>query len=342
MSNKKAGLQLSASAFVTGATGFLGYEIAKQLAEQGVEVRALSRSGQLPGDLLSRGVQVVRGDLSSQATLREAIGADATVYHVAADINMWRRRWAASVASNVIGTRNIARAALDAGARRFVFTSTAGTIGKPLSHSGPEPITVDETSAYNLGHLQMVYPHTKWLAEQEVLATIERGLDAVITHPTAVLGPRDWKLNTLPLFQAPRRAMTLAVPGGFRTTCDVRDVARAHLLAAERGPTAARYILGGACVSVAELFEQIVKEVGGLRPLLRMPDSVVLGLGRAMDAVADLTDRPPTLSWEMALQSTLRVRLSSAKAQRELGYESRPLRTSIRDAVAWFRQRGVL
>ncbi len=341
MSNP-AGLRLSAAAFVTGATGFLGYEIAKQLVDEGVTVHALSRSGQLPGDLLSCGVKVVHGDLGSEAQLRDAIPSGATVYHVAADVNMWRQRWAASVASNVVGTRNIARAALKAGASRFVFTSTAGTIGKPLSHTGPEPLTIDESNTYNLGPLQMVYPHTKWLAEQEVLAAIDRGLDAVLTHPAAVLGPRDWKLNTLPLFQAPRRAMTLAVPGGYRTTCDVRDVARAHLLAADRGPCGARYILGGACVSVAELFEHIVEEVGGLRPLLRMPDRVVLGLGRVMDAVANLTDRPPSLSWEMALQSTMRVRLSSAKAERELGYQSRPLSTSIRDAVAWFRQRGVL
>jgi len=330
-------------AFITGATGFLGYQIAEQLVAADVPVRALSRSGELPGELQGRGVEVVRGGLDDVALLTRAMAAGDVVFHVAADVSMWRRRWAESVATNVHGTRNMVAAALDAGVGRFVFTSTAGTIGKPLAPpAGREPEVLDESWVYNLHDLGMVYPHSKWLAEREVEKGIERGLDAVVTHPTAVLGPGDWKHNTLPLFTAPRRGMALAVPGGYRTICDVRDVARGHLLAAVKAPTGAHYILGGEWMSVEQLFALIAAEVGGVRPRVGIPDPIMRGLGRLLDGVAELTGRPPVVSWEMALQSTLRVAMSSAKAERELGYACRPAVESIREAAAWFVQQGLL
>ncbi|MBW2458614.1 MAG: NAD-dependent epimerase/dehydratase family protein [Deltaproteobacteria bacterium] len=330
-------------AFVTGATGFLGYQIVEQLIAAEVAVRTLSRTGQLPGDLAVQGVEVVRGGLDDVELLTRAMAGCDVVFHVAADVSMWRRRWAASVATNVVGTRNMVAAALRAEVERFVFTSTAATIGKPLSQpAGSEPTVLDESHPYNLHALEMVYPHTKWLAEQEVEQGLRRGLHAITTHPAAVLGPGDWKHNTLPLFAAPRRGMALAVPGGFRTICDVRDVARGHLLAASQASPGEHYILGGEWMSVAELFALIAEEVGGLRPKLQIPDRVMLGLGRLLDGVAELTDRPPLVSWEMALQSTLRVGMSSAKAERELGYVSRPSRQSIRDGAEWFRSQGRL
>lgn len=329
--------------FITGATGFLGYQLAHQLRVAEIPVRALSRTGQLPGDLGERGVEAVRGGLDDVERLTQAMADCDVVFHVAADVGMWRRRRAASVATNVDGTRNMVTAALGAGVRRFVFTSTAGTIGKPLSQpAGVEPAVLDESHAYNLHALETVYPHTKWLAEQEVEEGVERGLDAVITHPAAVLGPGDWKRNTLPLFTAPRRGMALAVPGGYRTICDVRDVARGHLLAAAKGSQGGHYILGGEWMSVAELFTLIAREVGGFRPQLCIPDRLMCGLGRLMDGVADLTDKPPLVSWEMAWQSTLRVGMSSAKAERELGYSCRSAQQSIRDGAEWFRSQGCL
>ncbi|MBW2527183.1 MAG: NAD-dependent epimerase/dehydratase family protein [Deltaproteobacteria bacterium] len=330
-------------AFVTGASGFLGWQIAHQLVQADVAVAALSRSGMLPGDLEGRGVAVVRGGLDDPDLLASAMDGCDLVFHVAADVSMWRKRWAASVATNVLGTRNVVSAALEAGVRRLVFTSTAATIGKPLSPGPRSDLRIlDESHEYNLHSLEMVYPHTKWLAEQEVRHGLNRGLDAVITHPAAVFGPGDWKGNTLPLFRGPRHGLSVAVPGGFRTVCDIRDVAQGHLLAATAGRAGDGYILAGQAMSVAELFGLIADEVGGLRPRWELPDRFVHGLGRFMDALADVTDRRPLLSWEMAWQSTLRVGLSSAKAERELGYSCRPPRESIHDGAAWFRARDLL
>lgn len=336
-----SGIPRSKTAFVTGATGFLGWEITRQLLEAGHHVIALSRGGELPGDLPRAELEIVRGDLDDVATLREAMRGASVVYHVAADVRMWRAKWAEIERTNVTGTRNMVEAARDARVDRFVFTSTGSTIGKPYPPT-EAVVTVDETSVYNFAPLQMVYPHTKWLAEQEVERAAREGLFAVITHPVAVFGPGDWKANVLPLFLSTRKGTTIAVPNGIRTTCDVRDVATAHLAAAERGTSGRHYILGGESLSVRALLTRIAAAVGGRAPRFTLPDRAVMGLSFLMERAARISGRPPLLSHEMALQSTLRVRMSSARAEKELGYTSRPLDVSLGDAVRFYRERGWL
>ncbi|MRG94083.1 NAD-dependent epimerase/dehydratase family protein [Polyangium spumosum] len=336
-----SGIPRSKTAFVTGGTGFLGWEITRRLLETGHHVIALSRSGELPGELPRAELEIVRGDLDDVATLREAMRGASVVYHVAADVRMWRAKWAEIARTNVTGTRNMVQAARDARVDRFVFTSTGSTIGKPYPPT-EEVVTVDETSAYNFAPLQMVYPHTKWLAEQEVERAAKEGLFAVITHPVAVFGPGDWKANVLPLFLSTRKGTTIAVPNGIRTTCDVRDVATAHLAAAERGGSGRHYILGGESLSVRALLTRIAAAAGGRAPRFTLPDRAVMGLSFLMERAARISGRPPLLSHEISLQSTLRVRMSSARAEKELGYTSRPLDVSLGDAARFYRERGWL
>ena len=336
-----SGIPRRKTAFVTGGTGFLGWEIIRQLLESGHHVVALSRSGELPGDLPRAELEVARGDLDDVGALREGMRGASVVYHVAADVRMWRAKWAEIERTNVAGTRNMVQAAQNAGVDRFVFTSTGSTIGKPYPPT-EVIVTVDETSTYNFAALGMVYPHTKWLAEQEVEQAAREGLFAVITHPVAVFGPGDWKANVLPLFSATRKGTAIAAPNGIRTTCDVRDVATAHLAAAERGQAGRHYILGGESLSVRALLTRIAAAAGGRAPRFTMPDRAVMGLSWLMERAARLSGRPPMLSHEMALQSTLRVRLSSERAARELGYTSRPLDVSLADAVRFYRERGWL
>lgn len=330
------------TAFVTGATGFLGYALARDLLERGYAVVALTRSGTLPGDLAARGAKALRGDLGDVAALTEGMRGASFVFHVAADVNMWRARRDSSVETNVVGTQNVAEAALRAGVRRLIYTSSGSTIGKPLKYRGSEAPLADETAEYNLAPLDMVYPHTKWLGERAALSAGDRGLDVVITHPTAIFGPWDFKHNLLPLFKAAQGRTPLPVPRGVRTTCDVRDVARAHVVAAENASPGARYILGGDWLTVRELFAAIGRALGASRPTFTLPDAVFVALGRTLDFVADFTQRPPLLSREMAIQSTFRVRLSSERARTELGYQSRPLDESLADAVEWYRETGAL
>lgn len=328
--------------FLTGATGMLGYAMARALGHAGARVRALSRGGDLPGELPGLGVEVVPGDLLDGDALRRGMDGARFVFHVAADVRMWRGVWADVLRTNVEGTRLMIEAALAARPERFVFTSSGSTLGKPLDATSGEPVTIDERDRYSMAPLGMVYPHTKWLAEEEVRRAVDRGLDAVITHPTAIFGPWDLKRNLLPLFLASRSPLGMAVPAGFRSVCDVRDVAAGHLAAALAGRSGERYALAGESMSVRDLLTAVAHAAGGHAPRFELPPGVVVGLGRALEALAIFRKKAPVLSEEMALQSTLRVRVSSAKAERELGYRSRPAAESIADTAAWYREQGAL
>ncbi len=331
-----------APVFVTGASGFLGHALARRLLEAGAEVRALVRGEALPGELETLGVRPIRGDLHDEQALDRGLAGVRFVFHVAADVRMHEAARAEAMRTNVDGTRTLLDRSLRAGVERFVFTSSGSTLGKPRSSIRGEVVTIDESSAYDFADLGWVYPHTKWLAEEEVLRFVDRGLDAVITHPTAIFGPWDWKQNLLPLFRAPHQLLGRFTTGGWRTVCDVRDVADGHLAAAALGRRGERYALSGEPMSVGDLFGRIAREVGGHAPSVVLPPELVIGLGRVMDRVAALRGRAPLLSEEMAMQSCFRVVVSSAKAERELGYRSRPADESIRDAAAWYRERGWL
>ncbi len=328
--------------FVTGATGFLGYAIARALRERGAEVTALVRGDGLPGGLGELGVRTVRGDLHDAAALDRGLAGAELVFHVAADVRMSRAVWSEVHRTNVEGTRVLLARALAAGARRFVFTSSGSTLGKPLDATRGAVLTIDETSAYNFGHLGWVYPHTKWLAEELALAAATPTFEVVVTHPTAIFGPWDFKHNLLPLFRATRGAAGIVTTGGMRSICDVRDVADGHLAAALRGRPGERYALAGEAMAVEELFTRVAREVGGHAPRVKLPAGLVRTLGRAADALGTLRGKPVLFTEEMAIQSCLRVAVSSDKAARELGYRSRPAAESLRDAAAWYRAQGLL
>lgn len=332
-------------AFVTGASGLLGYAIVQLLRARGARVRVLLRDGRLPGDpAAADGVEIVTGDLADRDALRRGMDGARFVFHVAADVRMYRANWAESLRTNVHGTRSIVEEALRARPQRLVFTSSAATLARPLDHVRGEPVTIDESTPYDaaMARAAMVYPHTKWLAEEEVRRGADAGLDTVVTHPTAVFGPGDWKANLLPLFRAPRTLLGRMVPAGWRTICDVRDVADAHVAAALLARPGTRFALGGESMTVRELFAAIAANAGGRPPVAELPPGLTRGLGRTLETIAALRGRAPLLSEEMALQSTLRVRVSSAAAERELGYRPRPAREAIAASAAWYRAQGLL
>lgn len=329
-------------AMLTGATGFLGYAIARALRHAGADVAALVRQKALPGELDALGVRAVQGDLHDARALDRALDGADYVFHVAADVRMSRAVWAEALHTNVEGTRVLVDRALARKVPRFVLTSSGSTLGKPLDATTGAIRTIDESSAYDFAKLGWVYPHTKWLAEELVRQARERGLDPVITHPTAILGPWDWKQNLVPLFRASLAPLGFLTSGGARSVCDVRDVADGHLAAALHGRTGERYALAGEGMTVRELQTRIARAVGGHEPRVEVPAGAMRTLGRALDAVATLRGTTALLSEEMAMQATLRVVVSSAKAERELGYRSRPADESIRDAVAWYREQGLL
>lgn len=328
--------------FITGASGFLGSAMAEQLVERGARVRALVRGDGLPPNLRDRGVELVRGGLLDEQAIDQGLDGARFVFHVAADIRMYREAYDEAYRSNVTATKLLLERSERAGVERVVYTSSGSTLGKPHDAFDGPIRSIDESSAYNFDGLGWVYPTTKHLGELEVLRACERGLHAVITHPTAIFGPGDWKQNLLPLFRAPKQLLGRFATNGTRSVCDVRDVSEGHLRAAILGRSGERYALSGEVLSVRELMSAIADEVGGHKPAFTLPPSAVLTAASLIERVARMRHRAPLLSREMAMQSCFRVGVSSAKAQRELGYHSRPARESIRDSAAFYRAQGWL
>jgi dihydroflavonol-4-reductase len=329
-------------ALVTGATGFLGSAIVEALLDRGARVRVLARGDVLGPPLEGRDVEVVVGAMTDERVVERALGDVAYVFHVAADLRMFPAAYDEAYRANVTATRVLVEGAERAGVRRFVYTSSGSTLGKPRDAFDGPVRTIDETCAYNFDGLGWVYPPTKYLGEVEVLAACSRGLGAVITHPTAIFGPGDWKKNLLPLFRAPSKWYGRVATRGTRSVCDVRDVAEGHLRAAVLGRSGERYALSGELLSVSELMSAIAESVGGRGPSVALPAPLVLTLARASQTIAELRGRAPLFSREMAMQSCFRVWVSSAKAERELGYRSRPARQSIRDTADFYTARGWL
>ncbi len=326
-------------AFVTGATGFLGSHVARQLVEdEGMLVRALARPTSRLDPIADLDLDVIHGDLDDVAALERGMRGADWVFHVAASVNMWRRRWTDSYRINVQGTRNMVDAALKCGVKRFIYTSSVSTIGKPP----PGVEEVDETSTYNMEGLAMTYPHTKYLGELEVEEGIRRGLFACITHPTNILGPGDINVNIGTYLMEAKKGTLVVAPDMYSNCCDVRDVARGHILAAKKGKNGGHYILNGETVTTREFFTQCAELTGGRKPLFTAPPKVLPLVGRVLDAVSEFTGEPPVLSTEMALQSTFKFKVNSDKARHELGYTTRPFKESLRDTYQWYHERGMI
>lgn len=325
--------------FMSGATGHLGTEMVRQLLDAGHRVKVMSRPGSSLGVLDGLEVEAVASSLDDQQSLEKAMKGADWVFHVAANVSFWNGNWTKSYRDNVIGTRNMARAAMKSGVGRFISTSTVAALGK---EDTPDLQKINEKSTYNMESRNMVYPHTKWLGEQEVHEAVKEGLDAVITHPSVILGPGDVKHHFLPLFKNAKQGMFVFYPVGMRNTVDVRDCARGHLLAAELGGKDEHYILGGENITNDQMFEAFANAVGGPKPIFKIPTNVFRFIGKANDAIAEFTNKEPLFTEEMTFQASLFYELSCEKAEKELGYTWRPFREAMADLVAWYQREGLL
>ncbi|HSA79405.1 MAG TPA: SDR family oxidoreductase [Geminicoccaceae bacterium] len=323
------------SAFVTGGTGFIGLNLIEQLTGQGWAVTALHRPTSDLRAIQSFPVRPVAGDLLDPASLRRAIppGVDA-LFHLAADVSVWSKHDARQTRINVEGTRNVVEAALAAGVRRMVHTSTWNAYGL-------EQGEISEDSPQQGGRSWINYDRTKFLAEEAVREGVARGLDAVIVNPAHVIGRYD-RRGWARLIIAAHRRWLPGVPPGAGTFCHAQEVALAHIAAALRGRTGQNYLLSGKDASFVELFRAINRVTGSSIPLRPLPAWLLRLSARAGTALAGVTGREPEATPEGVAIAIARARVVSRLAEHELGYQPVALHSMIEDSYRWLRAEGLL
>jgi len=323
------------SAFVTGGTGFLGLNLIEQLTAQDWQVTALHRPSSDVRLLTEFPVKLVEGDILEPQSLRRAVPQSVhAVFHVAADISMWSGNNARQTRINVEGTRNVVDAAISAGAGRLIHTSTWNTYGIWQGE-------ISEERPQRGGESRANYDRTKLLGEEEVRKGIARGLDAVIINPSHIMGRYDRKGWAQLIIMAQERWMP-GVPPGAGTFCHAEAVARAHIAAVERGRPGANYLMSGADATFVELFA-VINEVTGARvPLRALPAVLFRAPARLAAAWAAVTGNEPAMTPEGVEVAIARARVTSRRAEQELGYRPAPLRTLVEDSWRWLLAEGVL
>jgi dihydroflavonol-4-reductase len=312
-------------ALVTGASGFIGWHVAKQLIDRGCPVRALCRATSKIAELE---VEKVTGDLRDPESLARAVQGCSVVYHVAADYRLWARKPQELYHSNVDGTRSLIAAAKAAGAERFVYTSTVGCIEPP-----------DETQPVTLAQMGGAYKRSKFMAEQVALE--ERELPVVIVNPTAPIGDHDPK-------PTPTGAIILDFLKGdlpaFIDTglnlVDVRDVALGHILAAEKGKPGERYILGCENLTLEQILGKLAAMTGRKAPTVKLPYAVAYAAGVVTTAWAQLSGNPPRVPFDAVKMAKKKMFVGHAKAAAELGYAPGKVEVAMQRAIDWFQQNG--
>jgi len=321
---------------VTGGTGFVGANLVRELLADGHRVRVLARPGGDRRALTGLAVELVEGDLLDPGTVRAAVAGARRVFHVAADYRLWTREPATLFRANVDGTRHVLEAAAAAGAERIVHTSTVGALGLP-----PDGTPGDEDTPVSLAAMVGPYKASKYLAERVADELAARGAPVVIVNPSAPVGP--WDVKPTPTgqmivdFLAGR--MFASLDTGLNVV-HVRDVARGHILAAERGRPGRRYVLGHENLTLAQIFALLARITGRRAPRARIPYGVAWLAAAGMEAAARVTGRPPRVSLTAVRMARKRMFFSPARAVRELGLPQTPAEEALRDAVAWFRAHG--
>lgn len=324
---------------VTGASGFVGSAVTRKLVEAGFSVRALVRGTSPRAHLAGLGLDFFEGDLRDRNSLGRATAGMRYVFHVAADYRLWARDPSEIFDSNVEGTRNLMEEVMRAGVERAIYTSSVATIA--LRSGGA---AADETTPLREDQGIGAYKRSKIAAERLVESMVaERGLAAVIVNPSTPIGPYD--VRPTPTGRIIVEAARGRIPAFINTGLNlvhVDDVANGHLAALHHGKIGERYILGGQDVLFSQMLRDIAGLVGRRAARVRLPWRALIPVAFVAEAVANITGREPFATLDGVRMAKYRMFFTSAKAERELGYHSRPYTEGIEDAVAWFRAAGYL
>jgi dihydroflavonol-4-reductase len=324
--------------FITGASGFVGSAVARELSKSGFALRALVRAGSPRTNLDGLDAEIVEGDMRDKRAVFAAAKGARYVFHVAADYRLWAPKPDEIMKANVGGTRIVMEAAKAAGAERIVYTSSVATL--KLREGG---VPADESAPLGEDEAIGAYKRSKVAAEWLVERMIADGIPAVIVNPSTPVGPRDRRPT--PTGRMIVEAASGRIPAFVDTGLNlvhVDDVAAGHLAALKTGRVGERYILGGENMTLAELLGRIAQLTGRSPPHLRLPRAPLYSLAFLAEMAAHVTKREPFLTLDGLRMSKQLMFFTSAKAERELGYQARPAEEGIRDAIDWFRQAGLL
>jgi len=322
--------------FLTGATGFVGSHVAQLAVEQGASIVCLARSTSNLANL-PKEATVVQGDLRSPEGFASALrGCDALI-HVAADYRLWVPDPADMYKANVEGTRELLRLAREAGVPRVVYTSSVATMGFKTDDT-----VVDEETPVSEADMIGHYKRSKWLAEQEAIAAAHAGQHVMILNPTTPIGAQDTKPTPTGRIVVDflNKNFPAYVDTGLNLV-DVREIARAHLVAVERGTPGERYILGGENLTLKQILDRLAAITGLPSPQHKVPHAVAMAFAFFDETITGkLRGKEPRATVEAVRMGKKMMFASSAKAERELGFEVKPVDAALRAAVEWFVAHG--
>lgn len=326
-------------ALVTGASGFIGAHVVRELLARDVRVRALVLRGDPAPNLRGLAVERFDGDVCDRESLALAMRGVDHVFHLAAVYQLWTRDRTLMHRVNVEGTRNVLEVARTNGVQRVIHTSSIARFGG----QGLDRQATEE-SPFALGSTGDVYAKSKADAHEVAVLAARAGQDVVIVAPTGPIGPGDFAPT--PTGRLLLTCATLPVVLVVRSVCnfgDVRAIAEGHVLAAVHGRSGESYLLGGRNLSFAQIAELALAAVGRGAPIVELPHRLAAIGGAVLSTFADrFTHRAPPVTREAAAIARLGLAADCSKAIRELDFRPRPIDRAVEDALADFRTHGLL
>ena len=320
---------------VTGAAGFLGSHVARQLVARGEAVRVLMRSSSNNRAISDLSLEYATGDLRDAASLERAMKDVKRVFHVAADYRLWARNPQEIYDSNVGGTTNLLAAAKSAGVEQLIYTSTVATIAVD------RPELPNESTDSKLQEMVGHYKRSKWQAEQEVLTAARGGFPAVVAMPTTPVGPWDWKPT--PTGKIVLDFLNGKMPGYVETGLNfvgVEECAAGHLLVSEKGKTGERYLLGAENLTLKQLLDTLAEITGLPAPGMKIPHGLALSVAYVESAFSRLVGKEPQIPVEGVKIAQHMMFVDCSRAQTELGFQPGSVKAALERAVRWYQANG--
>ena len=320
---------------VTGATGFLGSAIARELLKDGRNIKLLARDNADLQNIKGLDAEIVVGDLRDRESLKSALEGCSILYHAAAYYSLWNKDKKLIFDINVRGTRNILETALDAGIENVIYTSTVGCIGLSKDRT-----PTNEDYPIDLATLSNDYKLSKFQAEKIALEMHGKGLPVVIVNPSTPIGPRD--IKPTPTGKIVLDFLNGKMPAYLDTglnLIDVADCARGHILAEEKGRPGERYILGNKNMSLKDILLALEKITGIKAPSIKIPHWVAYTAGLACETLSNLiTKTPPAIPLAGVKMAKYFMYFDSSKAIKELGLPQNSVENALGQSVQWFKE----